>query len=288
MPYIQGSNQQQQSSLPSIQDVYHSPTVFINNVPVALYQNAGQSSAFNGDFAVSPVTITTSTQSKFASNDAAYTANPAAFAMPADAVAQGAIQPNYQGTPPATLTTSTGTITTATFTGTIVSFLSARLDEAARGMWNRTYQTTGVSNPNIMSIWTSLGLSGTFTTDTTPWCMGFVNFTLKECGYRWCSEASAIAIQLNPARWHATSISLNAGQPGDIALWNFNGANHVNFIYTVNNGSYTFCGGNQNGHTPNSNNPSNSTISNSWPGGWTQASNKPGSILVGLWRPTNT
>jgi len=279
MPYVSGTG--------LISDVFYSKNVFVNNVSVALWNKPQQSAAFVGDITVGGVAIDPLIVEQITSNDTAYTENPSVFAMPADAVSQGAIQPNYQGTPPQ-ISTATGVITTATFTSGIIPFLAERLVEAGNGQWSRTYQTTGVDNPNIIGIWQSLGLGAVILHDTTPWCMGFVNFTLKQCGYKWCPEAGAIAIENAPSRWNAMSIPLDQGQPGDIALWNYSGHNHVNFIYTVQNGRYTFVGGNQNSRATNNNNPSDSTVSIAWPGGWTQASNKPGSTLVGLWRPSQT
>jgi uncharacterized protein (TIGR02594 family) len=287
MPYVQAGTPQKWANLPGVQDVFHSSNVYANNVAIALWQDpaGGTSSAFANDIAVDPVTIDPDIVAAVNAKNAAYVANPRAFAMPSSSVAQNAVEPNYQGTPDQ-VTTSTGELTVPVADG-IVPWLTARVEEAGRGLWSRTYQSTGVSNPNIMSIWSSIGLRG-FTNDTVPWCMGFVNFALKQTGYRWCREAGAIAIKNGPTRWNATEIPLNQGQPGDIALWDYGGPKHVNFVYTVNKGRYTFAGGNQGGKNVNNNNPSHSTVSISWPGGWSVSNNKPGSTLVGLWRPSKT
>lgn len=277
MPYVSGSG--------LIGDVFYSKNVFVNNVSVALWNKPQQSASFVGDIRIAGVAIDPLIVEQIANNDAAFNLDPAAFAMPADAVSQGAVEPNYQGTPPQ-VSTATGVVTTATFTNGIIPFLAERLQEADGGLWSRSYQTTGVDNPNIVGIWQSIGLGAVIQHDTTPWCMGFVNFTLKQCGYKWCPEAGAIAIENSPSRWNATSIPLDQGQPGDIALWDYSGHNHVNFVYTAQGGKYTFVGGNQNSRATNNNNPSNSTISIAWPGGWTIGNNKPGSTLVGLWRPS--
>lgn len=277
MPYIPGSGK--------INDVYHSGNVYANSVQIALWLPAGQSSAFVNDVAVDAIVLDAPIIANIAASDSAYTANPDNYEMPSEAVAQGAIQPTYQGAP-AEITTSTGTISTPTASD-LIPFLAVRLDEADRGMWNRTYAKTGVSNPNIISIWSSIGLTQ-FTTDVTPWCMGFVNFALKACGYYWCSEAGAIAIANNPIRWHATSVPLTQGQPGDICVWNYSGAKHVNFIYTANSGSYTFVGGNQSGKSPHNNNPDGSSVSIGWPGGWTTAKNTDKATLMSIWRPSKT
>ena len=290
MPYVQAGSPQKWANLPGVQDVFHSTNVFANNVPVALWQDPvnSTSAAFAVDIAVEQVQIEPLKLSEIEAKNSEFVANPAAFAMPSEAVSQGAVEPNYQGTPEP-VTTSTGEIT-LTDLGTpiaadIIPFLAARLEESNRGLWGRTYQATGVSNPNIINMWKSIGLSG-FTTDTVPWCMGFVNFALKQSGYRWCREAGAIAIKNNPERWNATPVPLTSGQPGDIALWDYGGPKHVNFIFEVNKGKYTFVGGNQSGKSVTNNNPSKSSVTKSWPGGWYPAKNKPGSMLIGLWRPS--
>jgi hypothetical protein len=45
MPYIQGGGAQKDSGLPSIEDVFHSPSVFINNVEAALWDQPQDSAA---------------------------------------------------------------------------------------------------------------------------------------------------------------------------------------------------------------------------------------------------
>lgn len=292
MPYKQAGTPQKWANLPGVEDVFYSKNVFANNVPVALWQDAegGTSSAFAVDIAVEQVVIDPIVLAAVNTQTANYVSNPSAFAMPSESVAQGAIEPNYQGTPePVTNTAGEITLTDAgtPIAADLIPWLSTRLEEANRGLWSRTFQTTGVNNPNIINIWKSIGLSG-FTQDTVPWCMGFINFALKQTGYKWCREAGAIAIKNNPGRWNATEIPVGSGKPGDIALWDYGGGKHVNFIYTANNGKYTFVGGNQSGKSASNNNPSRSSVTKSWPNGWTQANNKPNSRLVGLFRPSKS
>lgn len=296
MPYKPDGTSQRNSGLPGVLDIYYSANVFINNVNAALWNTSGISSAFAIDIEVGSVELNAEQDlvvDEIDLRNDQYEGDPEAFSMPADVVEQNAIEPQYQGAQldlnsSISTGTSTGVITTASYVKGIVPWLKERLDEAKRGMWNRTYQTSGVSNPNIVNIWKAIGLGSQFTTDTTPWCAGFVNFALKQNGYRWCSEPSARAIQVNPRRWYATTVtSITAGAPGDIALWNYNGQYHVNFVYeVVAPGVYTFVGGNQSSKEVTNNNPSKSTVSKSWPYGWSEIKNKPGSQLVGLWRPS--
>jgi hypothetical protein len=265
-----------------IADVYKSGNVYVNNVKVALWMPPGKSEAF----ALDPVVAQASAADVInaAINEAeALAANPPS--VPATSIEQGAVEAGYQGTPTAEVTTATGVITTAVSTD-FVGWMTARIDEAKRGMWTRVSKpapaapaSKAESNQNLMGIWSSIGLNYYANHDQTAWCMGFVNFALKQNGYVWCKEASSWAIRNKPEKWNATSVPLNQGQPGDIALWNYG---HVNFIYTANNGKYTFCGGNQGGKSV-TNNPVNSTVSQSWPSGY----KVPGDgTLIGLWRPS--
>jgi hypothetical protein len=110
--------------------------------------------------------------------------------------------------------------------------------------------------------------------------MGFINFGLKSCGYRYFQTASAAAITTSPGKWNATQVPKDQAQPGDIAFWSYR---HVNFVYTAQNGKYTFVGGNQ---TPSGgkNNPDDGDITKSYPNG-TGANN---ANWVSCWRPSKT
>lgn len=63
MPYIKSVTPQKDSTAPGVVDLYSSPNVYINNVPVALYQNAAGSEAAvfgqisGADYAVDSLTI---------------------------------------------------------------------------------------------------------------------------------------------------------------------------------------------------------------------------------------
>jgi len=274
------------------QDVYNSPNVYANNVPIALWLPPGSSSAFSG-LQVAGVTPLTSfpdpnllTAATSLTNS--YLANPGA-SFNAAAQADG-VKADYPGTPADTATTA-GTISTSTSASDIIPFLNNVLSEASRVLWRETGQGGKPSNPNILKIWGALGFPGTnlssptsnpspWNTDQTAWCMGFVNFTLQGSGYRFVPTASAQAITTNPQRWNATQIPKEQAQPGDIAFWSYH---HVNFVYTATGGKYSFVGGNQ---TPKggSNNPEDGDVTISYPGG-TSASN---GNWVSCWRPSRT
>lgn len=272
-----------------IADVYKSGNVYANNVKVALWLPPGVSEAFAFD-PVAPVSTSYEvSEAAPAIAEAATLTTP--VVVPVTSTEQSAIETGYQGTPATAVTTSTGIITTAVSTD-FVGWMASRVAEAKRGMWSRVSDpapkppaSKAASNLNIMGIWSSLGMTWYANHDQTAWCMGFVNFALKQNGYAWCKEAAAVAIRDKPQRWNAVSVPLDQGQPGDIALWKYGTGNHVNFIYSrTANGAYTFVGGNQ-GAKDVSNNPVTSSVSQSWLTGYKVPGN---GTLIGLWRPSKS
>jgi hypothetical protein len=274
MPYIPGGGR--------ISDVYRSGSVFANNVPVALWLSPGGSASFAGVDVDIAVNIPSDAQAEIAQQTntlvAAQTAAPTAPNQfyKAEAAADG-VKGNYA--PVDDKTIGDGQVSTETNAADIVTFLKRTMEEAGRGMWRETGQAGGVSNPNIVGIWKSIGYpsSGPWVSDQTAWCMGFINFGLKCSGYKYVQTASAAAITTSPERWGAVQVPKDQAQPGDIAFWSYR---HVNFVYTANNGKFSFVGGNQSPKA--SNNPNDGDVTNSWPSG-TTASNP---TWVSCWRIT--
>jgi hypothetical protein len=281
MPYVAGGTSQGNSGAPEVSDVYHSGNVYINNVLVALWQPPGQSSAFSGSVPEGPIAISPATNDSNTNKYDAYSQNPSASKNPA--AASNGVKENYPGTPDSEETGGSIPPNTNASAGDVKSFLDKVYEEAKRGMWRESGQNGKPSNPNIVGIWKDLGYpnSAYWSTDQTPWCMGFVNFALKRSGYRYVQEASSWAIRNKPTRWNATPVAVNQAQPGDIVLWDFG---HVNFVYQANNGKLNFMGGNQTPTSGNKNNPNDGDVSISWPLGWT--SNRGG--IAGIWRPAKT
>jgi hypothetical protein len=278
MPYIPGTGR--------LTDVYHSGNVYANNVPIALWQSPGASGSFGGisisvSVELDPLIVEEVT-SQVNTYVAAQNGQPNQY-YNASAAADG-VKGNYAGTVDDATTASgaVSTISTDTTFSSLVPFLSKCLDEAAQGKWRETGQGGKPSNPTITGVWQNLGYpsSSPWTTDQTAWCMGFVNFGLKSCGYRYFQTASAAAITTNPEKWNAVQVPKDQAQPGDIAFWSYR---HVNFVYTAQNGKYTFVGGNQ---TPSGgkNNPDDGDITKSYPSG-TGANN---ANWVSCWRPSKT
>ena len=267
MPFIPGTS--------GISDVYSSTNVYVNNVRVALWLPPGTSEAFAGDITPAPVIVPTIENQAVLDS---FISNPENFAIDTD----DQVKRFFPGTPDQS--TQADAQISAAVAEDIVPFLAQLLAEANRGVWEETGMGGRPSNPNITNIWKELGYpqSGPWLTDQTPWCMGFVNFVLKRAGYRYIQTARAFDIRDRTAAYGATQVPLTQGQPGDIAVWSYS---HVNFVYTANNGRYTFVGGNQSTSARNNNNPSSGTITNSWPGGYTPPGN---ASLRALYRPTKT
>jgi len=283
MPYVAGGGPQADAGSPEVLDVYHSPTVFANNVPMALWQTPGESASFAGLSVSVSIQIPQQVQDEINTSTANYVA--AQNGQPNQyynaAAAEGGVKGNYAGTPD-DASTSTGLIASDASFSDIIPFLQNTVAEAGRGMWRETGQNGKASNPNITGIWKNIGYpaSGAWLSDQTAWCMGFVNFALKASGYKYVQTASAAAITQNPGRWNAVQVPKDQARPGDIAFWSYR---HVNFVYGATNGKYTFVGGNQT-PTGGKNNPDDGDVTISYPGG-TAASNP---NWVSCWRPSKT
>ena len=174
----------------------------------------------------------------------------------------------------------------------IQAFLQKQLELATNGSfhWRETGMRGNPSNTNIVRIWQDLGYPARpeWRTDQTPWCMGFVNWVLKQCGYRYYQTAWAYDIRDKSQKWNATKVSVAEAQPGDIALWTFG---HVSFVYLAQNGRLSFVGGNQlGGSKSTNNNPNEGDVTHAWASNgkpvWTTSVSPQN--LAGLWRPSKT
>jgi hypothetical protein len=279
MPFIRTGSPRRTDTQRGIADVYHSSNVYINNVEVALWKQAGSSAGaeWAGDPANISVSVSidpaqqeiidTTTENYVAEQTGAGATGPNKY-YKADAEANG-VKGNFAGTPNDKLTTdpaSTGTVSTSTLASGLIPFLTTILDEAKRGMWRETGQGGRPSNANIVGLWKNLGYpsSGAWITDQTPWCMGFVVYALKATGYVYLQTAWAPDIKNRVSKFQGTIIPRDQGRPGDIVLWTFG---HVNFIWTANNGKYSFIGGNQTPTSGTNNNPNDGDVTISWPNG---------------------
>lgn len=216
-----------------------------------------------------------------------YIKNPNAFYN--EEADKGGVKSNYQGTPD-TSGVGESIINPSNPNITNGSDLSGWLEEQLTktntdGFWLETGMGGADSNPNILGIWKDIGFGNKapFNTDQTAWCMGFVNYGLKQNGYRFLQTARAFDIRDRLEDFGAQRVmDISQAQPGDIALWKYS---HVSFVYKNNNGALSFVGGNQKSRSSvggTKNNPSQGDVSISWPNGY--AAPGDGS-LIGIFRP---
>jgi hypothetical protein len=203
-----------------------------------------------------------------------YLANPDKFNNPA--AAEGGVKQNYPGTPK---DDGNGkSLRSSDSASDIGVFLEKQLQLADTGYWRESGQGGKPSNPNITRIWQDLGFTGkVWESDQTAWCMGFINWSLKQCGYRYVQSAGAKEIATNPSRWKATKIDVGSAETGDIVLWDYG---HVNFVY-FNKGKMTFVGGNQSPKNAG-NNPNDGDVTMAWPSGYSPSRGG----IVGVFRPS--
>jgi uncharacterized protein (TIGR02594 family) len=164
-------------------------------------------------------------------------------------------------------------------TGDIAAFLSKQLALAKEGYWSETGMKGGKSNPNILAMWKDIGLEKVCGgTDQTAWCAAFINWTLKQCNYRYVQSARAFDIRDKPDRWGMTKVT--TPQPGDVIVWSYS---HVSFVYQVKaDGNIIPCGGNQGGGKASDNNPKGGSVTVNYAGGISPSS----SNIVGIYRPS--
>jgi hypothetical protein len=130
----------------------------------------------------------------------------------------------------------------------ISSWLKRQLTLAANGYWKETgVEISGrvePSNPNITDLWRNLGFSREFwnLSDQTPWAIAFVNYGLKQNGYRYVQTPNPKDLEIRFNDYRFTRVKPEDARSGDVVLWN---NDHTNFVYENRNGSLTFIGGSQ-------------------------------------------
>lgn len=247
MPYVPGGTSQGNSGLAEVQDVYRSPNVFVNNVPVALWLEA-QPGAAAGLPEINRVSLSLVQQEEIVAS-----ASRATSEAEKEVGLSGVGEVPHQG--PLTLTSSNSQVaagggeesTTSTFTistssgGLFVDVarnIDACLSEAKQGLWKETG-----SNPKIVNCYKAVGFN--VSGDNTPWCAAFTGNILKAAGAPAFKTLSSLAYAK-----YGKQISLS-----DKSLWRLNdivvfsraGGGHVGFFrgYNPSTGSVLIAGGNQ-------------------------------------------
>ena len=130
----------------------------------------------------------------------------------------------------------------------ISQWFEKQLQLAAYGYWRESgVDLSGKrqpSNPNILNLWRNLGFMNEPWTmsDQSNWAMAFVNFGLKQNGYRYVQTPNPKDVELRIADYRFNRVNPDDAKPGDVALWN---NDHINFVYKNVNRTLSFIGGAQ-------------------------------------------
>ena len=279
MPYIQRSFPQARDYLdPGVKDIYSSPSVFINNVPVALWKApiTGNSALSALDMpAAAPVDDYAPNQSQkdnFAATQRLSLLNPyysesvaggnvgqQIATLNGNGIANGTGDPNDTIGNPQNLGSPIALAPGDTIWGRLENFLNSCLQEAAAGSWTEQTPDGSIApnypaNPNIMNAFNQVGYPKSVLDaaypgpldrtpgDNVPWCAAFTGLVLKAAGSTYLNTLSSIAYSQD---WNCTRVSVQ-----DVRAWRRNdvvwfGTSHVSFIREIKNGVLYCTGGNQ-------------------------------------------
>jgi len=96
-------------------------------------------------------------------------------------------------------------------------------------------------NPFIVGIWSAVG-AGWFKDDETPWCAGFVAWSLKQAGKPILGPSKVAGAK----NWAEYGVKINAPAYGCIAVKTRDGGGHVGFVVGKDqHGNLMVLGGNQ-------------------------------------------
>ena len=301
MPYIQRGFPQARDYLdPGVKDVYSSPSVFINNVPVALWKApiTGNSALSALDMpAAPPVDDYAPNQSQrdnYAANQNLAALNPeysdsiaganvgqTVATTGGDAIPTGTGDPNDSTGNPQNLGSPVALAPGDTIWGRLENYLNKCLQEAASGAWHQQTPNGSVApnytaNPNIMNAFTQVGFPKSVIDKAYPgpadnapgdrvyWCAGFAGLVLKASGSTYLNTLSSKSYTQS---WDCTRVNVNdvsAWRRNDLVWFNWS---HVSFIREIKNGKLYCTGGNQGDSVTTSGFPINKVafVGRNWP-----------------------
>ena len=279
MPYIQRGFPQAIDSLdPGVKDIYSSPSVFINNVPVALWKEP-----ITGNSALSALSMPSaapvddyapnqSQRDNYSSNQGLAALNPVYTDSVAggstnqniattggDAPAYGTSDPNDTIGNPQNLPSPIVLAPNDTIWGRIENLLNQCLQEAAGGAWTEktppgSIAPNYVANDNIMQAFAQVGYPKSVLDTTFPgpgasqpgdqcyWCAAFAGFVLKASGSTYLNSLNS---QSYTQAWDCIRVNVkdvNAWRRNDLVWFNWG---HASFIREIKNGLAYCTGGNQ-------------------------------------------
>lgn len=221
MPYQVGNG-------PRILDVFYSPNVWANNVPIALHLAPIPSAAI----ALPEATTVSLSQTQI--EGIATTSAQATSQEEAEVGLSGKGEVPQEG--------PIETVAAIPNTGDLYVDLSRNIDlclaEARTGAWKENG-----ANARILAAYRSVGFN--LGNDSTPWCAAFAGSILKKVGVASLKSLSSLAY-----RGFGTSVPVNdktQWRLNDIVIFTRNGGGHIGFFrgYNPANGSILIAGGNQ-------------------------------------------
>ena len=267
-----------------VEDVYHSPNVFINYVAAALWESPQLGSSVLtslnipvpapiANYAPNPEQLT-----NYAASAAYAAANPGTpiIAVQGGTSPPGTSEAQAQGNPPGSNTSDPNDLAgnpevippsvtppsgAAGSWGALENYLQQCIEESKTGKWHRTFQEPG--NPNILNCYAHSGgienakriaraqKDGNPPADKCPWCAAFASTMLQAIGVPSLKSLSADAYSSEYAKVAGVkSISLTdptQWRRNDIIVMNMDNGHHVCFIRGVDPSSKSIlaAGGNQ-------------------------------------------
>jgi hypothetical protein len=279
MPYIKRGFPQAIDHLDAgVKDVYSSPSVFINNVPVALWKEA-----VTGNSALSALSMPAaapvddyapnqgqrdnySSNQNLAALDPQYTdsiaggnTNQNIATTGGDAPAFGTGDPNDPIGNPQNLGSPITLAPGDTVWGRLENLLNQCLQEAAGGAWAEktppgSIAPNYVANDNIMQAFAQVGYPKNVLDNTFPgpgtgkpgdqvyWCAAFAGFVLKAAGSSYLNSLSSASYT---QAWDCQRVNVadqSAWRRNDLVWFDWG---HVSFIREIKNGRAYCTGGNQ-------------------------------------------
>jgi len=213
---------------PPLLDVWNSPNVYANNVPIALWLEALPSAALAFP-APTQVTLTLEQVAGIEESAARATSR-----EEQEVGLAGKGEVPQEGDP--------GEVEPMPSTGDLFVDIARNIDlclsEARSGAWRENG-----SNSRIVACYRAVGFN--LSSDTTPWCAAFAGNILKRSGTKSLATLSSLAY-----RGYGTSVPIgdkSKWRLNDIVIFSRNGGGHIGFFrgYNPANGSMLIAGGNQ-------------------------------------------
>ena len=251
------------------QDVWYSPSVYINQVQAALWQPAvPQPSALHSLPAIPAPKYSLTQEQISAATSAQYTewyiTDAAGNVTSVPPGTPGASSEGTAPSPDSAPGQMSGQITGVTDAAAIgqggyqafLGNLAKVLQEGKGGAW-----AGGASNKNVQNMLATVGISSgsVFPSGHSYWCAAFMGWMLKISGLQYLVGAKSGSVTASAADYMRYGQAVDPRQPnlwrqGDVAVVSSSGntssGKHVTFIYGAPHGGWYRCLGGNQGNTP--------------------------------------